>query len=498
MKKIIFPFFFLNVSSAFAQTVITDNAYRCPCNQIGLDSAWAVEEKLDCYKIPVQNASASASVFMAVVVANNYQAKTEPLLYLHGGPGIATLGNLPKYLKRDTWKKLRGQHSLVFFDYRGTGFSEPHLEGYHDSLQAFKYKGHNSKEIHDYEVSLVKKFRKKLLEKGEDLKFSSYQNAADAESIRKALYIKKWNVYGVSHGTTVALHYLKHYEASVNTMMLDSPFPPNAPWMDFVRPFNECFVQMEKHIASQNVYTENFSGLRNSFAVAVKKLNNSPVQIHPPGTPDSLKIPFNGDDFAWAVWQAMLSPKTIPVVPVIIKEVKKGNNEVIEIFVALFGNADKFGKLSPLQSHSVFCFEGKPRTPGDNDEKLARQFPEFASFKNPGSADDICKACRTDSVANDYFLPVHSNKPVLIVAGEYDPVCPPIFLRYASQKLSNAVKVVVPGGSHAALGMNDCVLNMALNFLANRYNPEDLNCVMKLPAPRFITENITEEMKKLK
>jgi hypothetical protein len=47
--------------------------------------------------------------------------------YLHGGPGIATLSNFPRYLKSKTFSKLRQNHALVFFDYRGTGFSEPVL-----------------------------------------------------------------------------------------------------------------------------------------------------------------------------------------------------------------------------------------------------------------------------------------------------------------------------------------------------------------------------------
>jgi pimeloyl-ACP methyl ester carboxylesterase len=51
----------------------------------------------------------------------------EPLLYLHGGPGIATLSNFPRYLKSKTYSQLRQDHAVIFFDYRGTGFSEPTL-----------------------------------------------------------------------------------------------------------------------------------------------------------------------------------------------------------------------------------------------------------------------------------------------------------------------------------------------------------------------------------
>ena len=48
----------------------------------------------------------------------------------------------------------------------------------------------------------------------------------DLENVRQQLGISQWNVYGISYGTRVALHYLRRYPSSVRTVVLDAVVPP--------------------------------------------------------------------------------------------------------------------------------------------------------------------------------------------------------------------------------------------------------------------------------
>src|SRR4051812_17229295 len=100
--------------------------YNCNCNKIGVDSSWADSNKISCYLVPVDRnvgRRGKEKYLLAVVTAPALnKAPAEPLLYLHGGPGIGTLSNVPRYLQSKTFTLLRKDHSLVFFDYRGTGF----------------------------------------------------------------------------------------------------------------------------------------------------------------------------------------------------------------------------------------------------------------------------------------------------------------------------------------------------------------------------------------
>ena len=64
----------------------------------------------------------------------------------------------------------------------------------------------------------------------EGIDFSSYQIRGIAEDIvdlRIALGIDKWNLYGVTFGSRIALELIAIDEAAINSVVLDSPLPGN-------------------------------------------------------------------------------------------------------------------------------------------------------------------------------------------------------------------------------------------------------------------------------
>jgi len=488
MKKlfIICSLFFF-AENSFCQ----QNKYLCPCNKIGLNAAWADSNKISCYLIPVEknfSKSSAGKFYLAVAVAPPLTKTNEaPLLYLHGGPGIATVENVPKYLKSKTWKTLREKHSLIFFDYRGTGFSEPALcPGIKDSLFVFSKTNPTAKQKKDYEVTLYKKCRGQHLKEGIDISsFSAAQLAADAEAIRKSLQIADWNVYGVSFGTTVALNMIRNHSKHVKAVILDSPFPPNAPWLDYVRPFDTCFKVMEKNIAADPIAAAAFPALRNDFVKAVKRLNKVPYKI---GF-GNFSYDVTGDDFAWVIWSAMLSPKAIPIVPIAIKEVANGNDLILSKLIGVFGQPNSYGKFSETQSRAIMCFEGRPRKAEDSEASLRLHYPDFVSFISAFD-EAICNVWRPDIATEKIFKPVVSNVPVLILSGEYDPVCPPVFGDITAATLSKSVHLVVPSASHAAIHADDCIRNIAVGFLLNPSEKIDEKCVSERMKINFVTADL--------
>ncbi|HLG38673.1 MAG TPA: hypothetical protein VI461_03355, partial [Chitinophagaceae bacterium] len=171
MKKIFLLFGFLSFSgSCFCQ----QNNFKCPCSKIGLDSLWADSNKVSCYLIPVLKKTSNPSngkFYLATVLTPSLKRSNEPpLLYLHGGPGIATVENVPRYLKSRTWKLLREKRPIIFFDYRGTGFSEPILcPGMNDSLSQFSKTNSAAEARQSYKISLYKKCHTRLLSDGIDI-----------------------------------------------------------------------------------------------------------------------------------------------------------------------------------------------------------------------------------------------------------------------------------------------------------------------------------------
>ncbi|RYY64280.1 MAG: alpha/beta fold hydrolase, partial [Chitinophagaceae bacterium] len=447
--------------------------------------AWADTNRISCYQIPVERNllnPGGKKYFLAVAAAPaTGTSPQDPLLYLHGGPGIATLSNLPRYLTLKTFSQLRENHSLVFFDYRGTGHSEPVLcDGLSDTVDSISNAGLPDQTTILQTSAAYSACKEQLLKKGISLSdFSTLQSAADAEAVRKALGINNWNIYSVSHGTTVALNMMRSFPAHLRSVILDSPFPPNAPWMDFIHPFDTAINILQNRLREDSVYARMFPSIKNDFVKITDRLSKTAFSLSQKNGKDSTVQSelFDEGDFAWSVWTALLDRSTIPLVPLALKEIAAGNDSVLLQWALLFNDPNSFGQFALAQSKAILYYESKPRFEEETEHYLLKKFPEYEAFISPGLEPALYKAFRPQSPKSKYFKAVKSKIPTLIFAGEYDPVCPPFFANFTATTLSNSTVVIVPSASHAAMYTDDCTRRIGKEFYLNPGNKPDINCV---------------------
>ena len=205
---------FLVAATADAQPALTP----LPCAIAGTDAAWAEKVSVACYTLAVpenRDRAGSRMLHLAAVVAEPTGAEpAEPILYLHGGPGLATLDGLPRRLVSPAWKRLREKHALVFLDYRGTGASEPAwCADLEEAVRAIDRENPSDSARVARMAAAFAACRAEMEAGGLDLAgYSSSALAADAEALRAALGMPPWNVYGVSYGTHVALNLVRAFE----------------------------------------------------------------------------------------------------------------------------------------------------------------------------------------------------------------------------------------------------------------------------------------------
>lgn len=475
-------------------------SYRCDCAKIGLDSVWADTNKVSCYLIPVErnftkprDKEYHLAVATVPAIANDGQ---DPVLYLHGGPGIATLENMPRYLKSKTFSKIRINHPLVFFDYRGTGFSEPAFcETLNDSVNTISSLKKELESQINMTIAAYRNCNEEILKKDIQVTdFSSLQSAADAESIRNALGITKWNIYSVSHGTTVALNMMRTFPKKIRSVILDSPFPTNAPWIDFIHPFDTCFKFLENYIKADSLATAHFPDIRKDFNKITTRLQATPFEF-PVTKSTGQPLTFNASDFCWSVWSAMLDPSTIPLVPIALKEIAAGNDSVLARWALVFSNPDAFGKFALAQSKAILLYETKPRFREETEEYLLKNYPDFAYFITPGIEAILFNEFRPQRPPKKYFNAVKSKIPVLIYAGEFDPVCPPLFAQATARKLSNPTTIIVPAASHAAMFVDDCTRNIGTEFFLNPHIKPVISCLKSRKKIEFVSSDILKLLK---
>jgi pimeloyl-ACP methyl ester carboxylesterase len=87
-----------------------------------------------------------------------------------------------------------------------------------------------------------------------------------------------------------------------------------------------------------------------------------------------------------------------------------------------------------------------------------------------------------DPVVN---TPVSSEVPVLILAGQFDPITPSEWGQLAAEALPNSVFYEFPGMGHGVMDGNWCALEIGLSFFDEPAIIPDASCLDRLPGPGF-------------
>ena len=173
-----------------------------------------------------------------------------------------------------------------------------------------------------------------------------------------------------------------------------------------------------------------------------------------------------------ALHGALYVPETAALIPLAIQQASRGHYEVL---VALMNALTV--DLSYGMHLAVLCNEDVPR--------ILRSPPrnaEGAVFRAADIIDRTVQACRPlphASMDPEYFQPIVSNVPVLILSGELDPATPPRWGESVLMGLENAKHVVVPGAGHGTLRY-PCVSRMMAEFVHHASAASlDTSCLSK-------------------
>src|SRR5687767_12403350 len=130
-----------------------------------------------------------------------------PMVFLNGGPGQNSLYFAEQLVTHPHIRDVVVDRDWIFFGQRGTGRSTPSLYC----------------EPHSDWSTQVRTCRDQLVKQGVDLaQFNSVAIARDLESMRVALGVKHWNLWGISYGARLAVISARTYAASVRSIILDA------------------------------------------------------------------------------------------------------------------------------------------------------------------------------------------------------------------------------------------------------------------------------------
>ena len=467
-----------------------------PCAFEDVDAGWARKQRVECGWLRVPEARTrpggrELKLWVAIARADPATRVADPILYLHGGPGIATVDTwFPFFPESVAWGAFRKTRDIVFFDQRGTGRSQPALcpdvRAQFEALE--KERLAPSREL-EREVAIYSACRRTLLDAGTDVDgYSSDATAEDAEHLRKALGYPAWNVYGTSYGTFVALRYLQLHPRSIRSLILDSPYPPNSTvWAEQGSTTAKAFEAVVRACRAQAACARRFPDLPGRLDTALARLNAHPLT----GKHGAI----DGDAFVDTLWTMLVRADTMGHVPLAIDEAAAGKDATVRALVDVFGGPDSFGSYSPVQALAVNCYEGGRRTDASRDAK--RRWPQFSGQEPSEAFDQKCAALQPNLAPPATFAPVAGDAPVLLYTGEFDPATPPDDALQAVRFLPHGTIVPVKGASHAPFYSDDCTRGIAHAFLAAPSATPDLSCLSKRAPFAFATEGMDALLREL-
>jgi pimeloyl-ACP methyl ester carboxylesterase len=427
------------------------------------------------------NAGRKIALKIVVAPALKRDARPDPLFIFEGGPGggAATLATyvLPGF------HRFQLDRDIVLIDQRGTGDSNPlNCEPEDRNEEDFSH-------VDDYPVERLRTCLAGL--KADARLYTTAIAMDDIDDARRYLGYGAINLWGGSYGTRAALVYLKRHEDSVRSVVLDGVAPPDMRLPLFMaRDGQRALDLMIEDCAKDAACDKQFPKLRDSAAAMFAHAAAKPrITFIQPRTGKSVEISVSQRLVASIVFSALYDPTTTSLLPRLITDAASGNYQ--GLLTLGFSSELPKGAMSEGMFLSVVCAEDMPRiSPEEITSEAKDRFLGTAFF------DTRMKPCEfwpKGVVAEDFYAPVVSGKPVLILSGADDPVTPPSWGEHVAKYLNNSKHFVVPGAGHGSSG-HGCVPELMSKFL-DQASVKDLDgaCIQSQHRPPFFTNYTSVE-----
>jgi pimeloyl-ACP methyl ester carboxylesterase len=423
----------------------------------------------------------SRTIRLAVAIfrATSSDPLADPIFYLDGGPGAATLLTLPLYSYEALASPFARQRDVVFFDQRGVGFSEPALnctEADQESAATLDDPSLLTRAGDDRVRELVAACQTDLVNAGVNLNaYNTTESAADVEAIRMALGYDQINLYAISYGTLLAQVIMRDHPAHIRSVVLDAVLPLNvraieAYPLNFERVFDLLFATCEADSRCSRAYPD----LETVFYETVDQLNAEPIFVR--GVPNPLTgnvyaVRVDGSLFISLIYQQFYSTSAIPALPQRIYAIHDRHTEALVDMLVSFVTAPTLSYEG--MGLSVSCAD---IVPGNSlaayDAAVAslmsahlRTYFENIRLDTIPRSIELCTlwdVAEEDLAAN---LPVSSDIPTLVFVGQFDPVTPPIWAQGVAESLTNSFYYEVPAHGHGVTVFSFCPVNVMKAFL---------------------------------
>jgi pimeloyl-ACP methyl ester carboxylesterase len=306
----------------------------------------------------------------------------------------------------------------------------------------------------------------------------------DLDDVRAFLGYDRINLYGGSYGTRAALVYLRQHGEHVRSIVLDGVAPTDMRLPLFTA--RDAQLALDRALAdcdAESACRQTFPRMSARIKNLIARLDQHPrhVRIVHPRTGIAEEVDVDARLVSSVIFSALYSPLTASIVPALVDRAEKDDFQ--GLFALALASEDAGENMSIGMQLSVLCSEDASRV---SSTELALQTSKSVFGAHLiGSQLDACAMWPKGTVNADYYRPVKSDVPVLVLSGEVDPVTPPVWGESVVRHLSHGKHVIVPSTGHGVV-MTPCGNRVVADFIERgSVDGLDTDCVGDVRRPPF-------------
>ena len=423
-------------------------------------------------------------LYVVVLPAQSANPAPDPVFYITGGPGYGSSGAAGGM--GQALGEIRKQRDVVLVDQRGTGKSHPlhcDLPGSESDLQGY---------IRTlFPMETLRACEPKLAAQADLTQYTTEIAMDDLDDVRTWLGYERINVFGGSYGTRAAQTYMRRHPEHVRSaillgvMIMDGRMPlyhAVKAQQSIDKLFDDC--------AADETCRTAFPDLRGDLAKVVARLDQGPVKQtvqYPPQQGKSVELSLGKGAFTTTLRSMQYSPLLSVRIPLFVHLAAQGDFRPM-ILATIDDRIDPNWDIGLYLS--ITCAEDVARIdPQDVPPLVANTYQGDDRIRDQKEA---CSFWPRARVGEDFFKPVESIAPTLILTGWLDPATPPEWAAEVSRHLPNSLNVMIRDGAHGPGGLShiDCYFKLINDFVANG-TPFglDTSCVKEMKRPAFLTKD---------
>ena len=415
------------------------------------------------------------TLHVAVLPAKRRAKDPDPIVVLAGGPGQGAISLADQVLP--LFARLNDTRDLVFVDQRGTGSS--------NALDCEERDGGSIQSVFEdaLPATLVRECLRTL--DADPRQYVTTVAMHDLDDVLGALGYAKVNLWGGSYGTRAALEFMRRHPQRVRSTILDGVAPPGMKLpLSFVGDGDAALESLLADCAAQPLCAKSYPSLRQDISALRSRLARNPARayIQDPVTGEREAVRVTENVLLSGLFRPLYSPELSSLLPLGIVAAADGDfNPLLAQNLEFAG--DVADNLSIGMHLSVICSEDVPRISAEDLASIAN------SFFGRSLVDDFLGACRLwphGEVPKDYYDPVRSDAPVLILSGGIDPATPPRHGALVAASLPNARHFIAPHLAHG-VSMHGCAPRLIERFVRDGSAKDiDATCLTRIPRPSFV------------